>query len=185
MKDAEGTHEKNEKAIAHFPRQAIALNVLYRLKPMLSRFPRRNLNIAPDQIFSAGFRDGMNRRAHHPQFCHNSTYLQGYAEGCRSLPDSCNAEVRLSCPTFQQNEQQLNATIGSRSIQRSAQKAGQAASELIPFSRCSTLDSALQAMWIWEQDQKHFGFGTVALGYHNGWWLVLVSKDLHDLALPF
>ncbi|MBW4489506.1 MAG: hypothetical protein KME12_17100 [Trichocoleus desertorum ATA4-8-CV12] len=152
---------------------------------MLSRFPRRNPIVAPDQIFSAGFRDGINRRTHHPQFCNNSSYLQGYAEGCRSIPDSCNTQIRFSCPTCQQDEQRLNATVGSRSIQRSARKVGQAVSELIPFSRRSTLDSALQAMWIWEQDQKRFDFGTVALGYHNGWWLVLVSKDLHDLALPF
>lgn len=154
---------------------------------MLSRFPRRNLNVAPDQIFSAGFRDGMNRRAYHPQFCHNSTYLQGYSEGCRSIPDTYThaTQTRPNCSTYKQDKERLNATITSRSIQRSARKAGQAGSELILFSRRSTLDSALQAMWIWEQDQKRFGFGTVALGYRNGWWLVLVSKDMHDLALPF
>ncbi len=57
--------------------------------------------------------------------------------------------------------------------------------ELIPFFQRSTLDSALQSLQLWERDRLHFGFGFVALGYRNGWWTVLVSKDLLDAALPF
>ena len=44
--------------------------------------------LAPDQLFSAGFRDGMNGRATHPQFQDNTHYLKGYAEGCRSTTEN-------------------------------------------------------------------------------------------------
>ncbi len=113
---------------------------------MIPRHSRQGTPLAPDQIFSAGFRDGMYRRAPHPQFQNNSDYLKGYAEGSCSILD--------------------NTT-------------------LINFCSMPSLDSALQSFRLWEKDRDRFGFGSVALGYRNGHWLVLVSKDLHDTALPF
>jgi hypothetical protein len=44
---------------------------------MIPRDSWRNNPLAPDQIFSAGFRDGMNARAPHPQFQSNVHYLKG------------------------------------------------------------------------------------------------------------
>jgi hypothetical protein len=113
---------------------------------MIPRHPRQGTPLAPDQIFSAGYRDGMHSRAPHPHFQHNLDYLKGYVEGCRATPD------------------------------RHA---------LINFWQSRSLDSALQAIQLWEKDRERFGMGTVALAYHNDWWLVLVSKALHDQALPF
>jgi hypothetical protein len=113
---------------------------------MIPKHSRRKFYLAPDQLFSAGYRDGTNRRAPHSQFQNNHHYLKGYAEGCRSLPDE---------PT------------------------------LVAFSKSESLDTALQSLHCWEQDQTHFGFGTVALSYVEAQWIVLVSKDLHDAALPF
>ena len=113
---------------------------------MIPRHSRQGTALAPDQIFNAGFRDGMNRRIPHPQFQDNLHYLKGYAEGCCSASDS---------PT------------------------------LIAFCQMPSLDFALQSIQHWEQYRERFGFGTVALGYRNNSWIVLVSKDLHDAALPF
>jgi len=106
---------------------------------MIPRDSRRNKPLAPDQIFSAGFRDGMNRRVPHPQFQNNTHYLKGYVEGCRSVGDS---------------------------------------SEMVAFWQSSSLDSALQSIRVWEQDQARLGIGSVALSYR-------ISQDLHDAALPF
>lgn len=58
-------------------------------------------------------------------------------------------------------------------------------STLVAFCRTHSLDLALQSIQLWEQDRERFGIGSVALSYQNGLWIVLVSKDLHDLALPF
>jgi hypothetical protein len=113
---------------------------------MIPRYSWRGTPLAPDQIFSAGFRDGMNRRVPHPQFQDNLHYLKGYVEGCRSITPN---------------------------------------PELIAFCQMPSLDSALRSISLWEKDRERFGFGTVALGYCNRWWTVLVSKDLHDAALPF
>jgi hypothetical protein len=113
---------------------------------MIPRDSWRNNSLAPDQIFSAGFRDGMNARAAHPQFQSNVHYLKGYIEGCRSRPDT---------PPF------------------------------IAFSQSQNLDTALQSIEFWERDQKRFGFGKVALGFRCRFWVVLVTQDLHDAALPF
>lgn len=113
---------------------------------MIPRDSWRNNPLAPDQIFSAGFRDGMNRRVPHPLFQDSIHYLKGYADGCRSYPDS---------------------------------------PALIAFCQTLSLDAALQSIEFWQQDQERFGRGTVALGYRDRYWLVLVSKDLHDWALPF
>ena len=113
---------------------------------MIPRHLRQGTPLAPDQIFSAGYRDGVNHRAPHPQFQTNLHYLKGYAEGCHSIPNR---------PT------------------------------LLAFQQSASLNTALQSIASWEQDQARFGFGRVALGYHNSYWIVLVSKDLHDAALPF
>lgn len=37
----------------------------------------------------------------------------------------------------------------------------------------------------WEKEQAQHGIGTVALSFHNGEWVVLVSQDLLVAALPF
>ncbi|MBD1842610.1 hypothetical protein H6F89_04125 [Cyanobacteria bacterium FACHB-63] len=113
---------------------------------MIPRHLRRVTFPAPDQLFSAGYRDGLHRRVPHPQFQTNPHYLKGYVEACRSAPP---------CPS------------------------------LIAFTRSLSLDSALLSIASWEKDQERFGFGSVALSYGNGGWIVLVSKDLHDAALPF
>lgn len=113
---------------------------------MIPRDSWRNKSLVPDQLFSAGFRDGMNHRVPHPQFQNNIHYLKGYVEGCRSVSDS---------------------------------------STMIAFCQSSSLDSALQSIHLWELDQARLGIGSVALSYRNGYWVVLVSKDLHDAALPF
>jgi hypothetical protein len=113
---------------------------------MIPRDSWRNKPLAPDQIFSAGYRDGMNGRAPHPQFQTNVHYLKGYAEGCRSIPDP---------PTF------------------------------VAFLQSTSLTAALQSIQLWERDQERLGMGKVALSYRNGYWTVLVTQDLHDLALPF
>jgi hypothetical protein len=113
---------------------------------MIPRHLRQGTPLAPDQLFSAGYRDGMNRRVPHLQFQTNLHYLKGYAEGGRSIP---------TYPT------------------------------LIAFTRRASLDSALRSIAAWEKEQERFGFGNVALSYCNGWWTVLVSKDLQDVALPF
>jgi hypothetical protein len=113
---------------------------------MIPRDSRRNKPLAPDQIFSAGYRDGMNGRAPHPQFQNHLHYLKGYAEGCRSIPDT---------PAF------------------------------VFFFQSSSLNAALQSIQLWERDQERLGLGKVALSYRNGYWVVLVTKDLHDVALPF
>jgi len=44
---------------------------------------RRDFRVAPDQFFSAGFRDGMSDRPLHPQFCNHPDYLNGYLAGYR------------------------------------------------------------------------------------------------------
>ncbi|MBD1822908.1 hypothetical protein H6F51_10450 [Cyanobacteria bacterium FACHB-DQ100] len=113
---------------------------------MIPRHLRQVTSPAPDQLFSAGYRDGLNRRVPHPQFQTNPHYLKGYVEGCRSTPP---------CPS------------------------------LIAFTRSPSLDSAFLSIVSWERDQERFGFGSVALSYGDGLWIVLVSKDLHDAALPF
>ena len=113
---------------------------------MISRHTRRDTPLAPDQLFSAGYRDGVSRRVPHRQFQDNLHYLKGYTEGCRPIS---------STPT------------------------------LIAFCQMPSLDAALQSITAWERDRDRFGFGSVALGYRNRWWIVLVSKDLHDAALPF
>ncbi|MBD2024195.1 hypothetical protein [Leptolyngbya sp. FACHB-711] len=102
--------------------------------------------LAPDQLFSAGFRDGMNARAPHPQFQDNTHYLKGYAEGCRSTTEN---------------------------------------PELTAFCRISDLTTALHSVHRWEQDRERLGFGKVALGYRDRYWIVLVTKDLHDAVMPF
>ncbi|MDX2244789.1 MAG: hypothetical protein NW224_29285 [Leptolyngbyaceae cyanobacterium bins.302] len=48
---------------------------------MIPKHPRRKAYLAPDQIFSAGFRDGMAHRPHHPQFQNHPEYLKGYTAG--------------------------------------------------------------------------------------------------------
>jgi hypothetical protein len=138
---------KNQKAIADRRKQAIAFTMFFTdLSPMIPRQPRHSKPLAPDQIFSAGFRDGMNHRPPHPQFQDTLHYLKGYAEGCRSVADR---------PTF------------------------------VAFCRSASLDTALQSFHLWEKDRERLGFGSVAISFCTGWWIVLVSQDLHDAALPF
>lgn len=85
---------------------------------------------------------------------------------------------RVPHPQFQANSHYLKGYVeGCRSIPNSP--------ILVAFCRSSSLDSALLSIQLWERDRERFGFGSVALGYRNGWWIVLVSKDLHDRALPF
>jgi len=55
----------------------------------------------------------------------------------------------------------------------------------VAFFQSSSLTEALQSIQLWERDQERFGFGKVALSYHSGYWTVLVTQDLHDVALPF
>ncbi len=57
--------------------------------------PRQGTPLAPDQIFSAGYRDGLNQRVPHLQFQTNIHYLKGYAEGCRSIP-VCASLIRFT-----------------------------------------------------------------------------------------
>jgi len=113
---------------------------------MIPKQFRQGTPLAPDQLFSAGYRDGRNGRAPLSEFQNNTDYLKGYVEGCRSLPDDTT---------------------------------------LINFCQMPSLDSALQSIQLWEQDREQFGFGRVALGFRSDYWIVLVSKDLHDAALPF
>ena len=51
---------------------------------MIPKHPRRDMPLAPDQIFSAGYRDGMSHKAPNRQFQNHVTYLKGYAEGYQS-----------------------------------------------------------------------------------------------------
>ncbi|MEP1080007.1 hypothetical protein NDI52_32085 [Leptolyngbya sp. PL-A3] len=113
---------------------------------MIPRDSWRGSSLAPDQLFSAGFRDGMNRRIPHFQFQGNIHYLKGYAEGYCSIADG---------------------------------------SKMTAFYQSSSLDSALEAIKTWEQDQARLGLGSVALSYRTGYWVVMVSQDLQDAALPF
>jgi len=39
--------------------------------------------LLPYQLFSAGFRDGMSGKTHHPLFLDSPNYLNGYTEGYR------------------------------------------------------------------------------------------------------
>ena len=85
---------------------------------------------------------------------------------------------RVPHPQFQTNLHYLKGYAeGCRSVP--------VGSTLIAFTRSVSLDSALQLIASWEHDRERFGFGSVALSYCRGWWTVLVSKDLHDAALPF
>jgi len=106
----------------------------------------RGIPPAPDQIFSAGFRDGLFRRVPHVQFQNNLHYLKGYVEGCRSVSSQ---DTFVSC------------------------------------LRSSNLAAILYSFRSWEIDQERFGIGTVALGYRGNYWVVLVSQDLYEKALPF
>lgn len=106
----------------------------------------RSLPPAPDQIFSAGFRDGLFCRVPHVQYQNNLHYLKGYVEGCRSVS---------SQDTF------------------------------VAFLQSSDLSTVLRSFRSWEIDQERFGIGTVALGYRGDYWVVLVSQDLYEKALPF
>ncbi|HIK15206.1 MAG TPA: hypothetical protein IGS53_07975 [Leptolyngbyaceae cyanobacterium M33_DOE_097] len=54
---------------------------------MIPKHPRRKAYLAPDQIFSAGFRDGMAHRPHHPRFQNHPVYLKGYVAGSCSGQD--------------------------------------------------------------------------------------------------
>lgn len=48
-----------------------------------------------------------------------------------------------------------------------------------------SLDGALYSYRWWEYSQTALGFGTIALSFDGRHWLVLVSQDLLDAALPF
>lgn len=119
---------------------------------MIPKHPRRRAALAPDQIFSAGFRDGRAHRPLHPQFQHYPAYLRGYATGSHS---------------------------------RAEEPSPEASAPLTPFFRWSNLDGALYSLARWEADQTRLGVGRVALSFHDGWWVVLISEDLYQAALPF
>jgi hypothetical protein len=51
---------------------------------MIPKHPRRKIILAPDQIFTAGFRDGLAHRPPHPQFHDHPQYCKGYAAGSGS-----------------------------------------------------------------------------------------------------
>ncbi len=132
-------------------------NVLYKRKPMIPKPHRRDTSLTPAQFFSAGYRDGLAHRPPHPQFQHQPNYLQGYTQGISSPP------------TPSQPSESIPHTPA-------------------PLTTCfswSDLDGALRSIRRWEDDQARLGFGTVALGFNNGWWLVLLSEDLYGAVLPF
>jgi hypothetical protein len=49
---------------------------------------RASGRLSPDELYSAGYRDGVALKAKHPQFCINLEYLKGYVAGYRANPDS-------------------------------------------------------------------------------------------------
>lgn len=116
---------------------------------MIPKHSRRKAYLAPDQIFDAGFRDGLAHRPHHPQFQSHPEYLKGYTAGCCSIEDEPSPKIPAP---------------------------------LSPFFQCSDLDEALRSIARWEQDQARLGFGKVALSFKDGWWIVLISKDLYQAA---
>ncbi len=54
---------------------------------MIPKHPRRRGHLAPDQIFSAGFQDGVAHRPFHPRFQKHPEYLRGYTAGYGSRRD--------------------------------------------------------------------------------------------------
>lgn len=62
---------------------------------------------------------------------------------------------------------------------------GAAPAAIVPFHKREFLKAALESLQLWEEDQQRYGIGFVALSFHNGYWLVLVSQDLIEAALPF
>ncbi len=85
---------------------------------------------------------------------------------------------RVPHPQFQTNLHYLKGyTEGCRSVPTYP--------TLIAFTRSASLDSALHLIATWEQNQERLGLGSVALSHRSGWWIVLVSQDLQDAALPF
>lgn len=124
---------------------------------MIPKHSRRKAYLAPDQIFSAGFRAGQTHQNLHPQFRHHPQYLKGYAQGYRAAKSGAKSEETSVKPP----------------------------APLVSFFSWSDLDGALHSIQRWEADQAQLGFGTVALGFNNGWWLVLISEDLYDAVLPF
>lgn len=124
---------------------------------MIPRPQRRDTSLTPAQMFSAGYRDGLTHRPQHPQFQHQPNYLQGYSQGSSAAPSPDQAgEPIPNTPT-----------------------------PLTSFFSWSDLEGALRSLQRWEDDQQRLGFGTVALGFNHGWWLVLISDDLYDAVLPF
>jgi hypothetical protein len=127
-------------------KRSLPVNPIKGLHHMIPGEFGRGIPPAPDQIFNAGFRDGLYRRVPHVQFQNNLNYLKGYVEGCRSVSSQ---DTFVSC------------------------------------LRSSNLNTVLQCFQNWEIDQERFGIGTIALGYRGDYWIVLVSQDLYEKALPF
>ena len=50
---------------------------------MIPRHRWQGMPLSPHQFFSAGFRDGMRGKTHHPLFLDSPKYLNGYTEGYR------------------------------------------------------------------------------------------------------
>ncbi|MBD2073930.1 hypothetical protein H6F86_08510 [Phormidium sp. FACHB-592] len=62
---------------------------------------------------------------------------------------------------------------------------GAVSTALILFHKHDSLDGALYSFRWWEYSQSVLGFGTIALSFDGYHWLVLVSADLIEKALPF
>jgi hypothetical protein len=64
-------------------------------------------------------------------------------------------------------------------------RTGAAPVALTLMHRRDSLDSALYSFRWWEYSQSALGFGSIALSFDGAQWLVLVSQDLVEAALPF
>ena len=62
---------------------------------------------------------------------------------------------------------------------------GAVSTALILFHKRDSLDGALYSFRWWKYSQSVSGFGTIALSFDGQHWLVLVSADLIEKALPF
>jgi len=67
---------------------------------MIPKHPGREGYPAPDQIFNAGFRDGLARRPRHPQWQHHPHYCQGYTAASRQSEPSPSSTAPLT-PFFE------------------------------------------------------------------------------------
>jgi hypothetical protein len=67
---------------------------------MIPKHPRHKAYLAPDQIFSAGFRDGMAHRPHHPQFQNHPEYIKGYTAGSCSKQEESSPKTPAPLSPF-------------------------------------------------------------------------------------